>query len=332
MDTALPVVDSREMRPRLPTLYVPWIMLAACGSPEMAVHGDGPRADASAAPAGSAAPTASVATAVPSKPADVDTTCVAPALTESGASALVDAGKEGPNAFCVAPREANADAKPPCFRVDLGKASLSPITATAGAVPPYVEPSGAPLLSPDGHTRVELPKAWPAPVKSYDVKSGRLLGSPKLSTSAADMPVNLSLTHFVGDTLVVVYWLEPSGYAEAHLYEPRTWKQVGEFDDARGLTDVHVDGKVWAFVPGGCPGGQGGPPKVTWMDVATGAVAATLELPWSECSLDPARVFEGDGRIGIVSTAALGQVAVVDERAHTLVQHLTLPTCAAPKK
>ncbi len=248
---------------------------------------------------------------------------------------IVDAVGQGPSAFCIAPHDKDhaQGVKASCFNVDLQSGAVTPVAATAGAVPDSVTPSGAPIVSPDGKTRILLPKQFSEPVKSVDVKSGKALGSPKLNTTTKDMPVNLELTRFLGDTLYLDFWLEPSGYHQAHLYDPRTWRDLATIDDASSERIVHVDGKLWAFVSADCTtGGEAAPPKVKWIDVGTGAVAATLALPWKECTQLPSRVFDSGGRLAVVSSGALGEVAVIDESAHTLVQHISLPRCAASKK
>ncbi len=327
------------MRALKAALWFPFLLLlTACGSPSASpAYASASPPNSSAGPGASTtvptpAPSSSSVAAVPA--AGGDATCLGPALTDYSTGFVVDAVGQGSSAFCIVPRDRDRDptTKSPCFNVDLKGGSVAPIAAVAGEVPEYVPPVGAPLLSPDGKTRVVLPKQFAGPVKSVDVKTGKVLGTPKLNQTTQDMEVNLALSRFVGDTLFLVFWLEPSGFYEAHLYNPRTWKELGEMEGAGALREVHSDGTTWAFVTTGCAPGEETPPTVKWMDVATGAVKATLQLPWKECAPDPARVFDAGGRIGIVSTDALGEVAIVDIGARTLVQHVSLPRCIAAKK
>jgi hypothetical protein len=261
---------------------------------------------------------------------------VATAADDSYDVRLVDAIGHEPNTFCIVPFNPDLSLPhTPCYEVDLDSASIAPLTAKAQRKPDPGEPESAPpLVSPDGKTRVVLPKHNTGPVKSFDVKTGRLLGSPKLDESAADMTVSLEHTRFIGDALFLVLYLDPSPYSEAHLFDPRTWREIsnGKMVDVTGVREVHVDGTVWALVWNACgDGGEVAAPKVKWMDVATGSIeATTLELPWKECMVTP-RVFEKSGRIGIVSPGAIGHIAIVDVKARTLVRHISLDECPRPK-
>jgi hypothetical protein len=100
-------------------------------------------------------------------------------------------------------------------------------------------------------------------------------------------------------------------------------------EDVLTQREFHVDGTVWAILGSSCDDSDNpSAPTVKWMDVATGSVAKTLELPWKECMYGTPRVFEKDGRIGIISPSALGNVAVVDIKARKLVKHFSLDQCA----
>jgi hypothetical protein len=247
---------------------------------------------------------------------------------------LVDSVGNGPNTYCVVPFDPDAGRPDsPCYQVDLDTASLAPLAAKPAAQPDYVKPKAKPLMSPDGKTRVVLPAQWPDPVKSFDVKTGKLLGSPKLDESSADMSVNVALTRFIGDTLFAVYYQDSSMASIGHLFDPRTWKEIKKSDDVLALRDFHVDGSVYAIVSIVCgDGGEVAAPTVKWTDVATGAVQKTIELPWKECMFDPLRMFEKNGRIGIVSRGAMGNVAIVDLKARTLVKSFSLGPCTPSEK